>query len=245
MDNNHQIVLNRSIILRVLVTIALFLVLASIGGQLTKYLTGHDSVYGLVRLFDLNEEGNIPTYFSASLLLLAALLLATISALKRTSGARYALQWTILALTFLYLAVDEGARIHELLIRPTKELLGGKTTGIFYFAWVIPGMAITFLFALFFVKFLLHLPVQTRLFFVLAAVLYIGGAIGMEMIGGRYAEQHGAYLTFNMILTLEESLEMAGMIVFIHALMTYIEANYAEVRLLFEPSNGDSRSGAP
>ena len=183
--------LKPSAIVRVLGVIACCLVLASIAGQLTKFLTGHDTVYGLIRLFDLDRENNIPTYFSASLLLLAALLLSIIAALKRKSRDPYALQWTILAFTFAFLAVDEAAGVHELLIRPTVELLGDRTTGIFYFAWVIPGMALTLFLALFFFKFMLHLPVQTRLFFVLAAIVYLEGAIGFELIGGRYAEQHG------------------------------------------------------
>lgn len=152
MDDNHQIELNRSIISRALGTIAGFLVLASIGGLLTKFLLGHDTVYGLIDLFNLDGESNIPSYFSASLLLLAALLLSIISVLKRKSRAPYAFQWTILAFTFLYLAVDEAASIHELLSRPTVEFLGDRTIGIFYFAWVIPGMAITLVFALFFSK---------------------------------------------------------------------------------------------
>jgi hypothetical protein len=236
MGGNHQIVLNRSLMVRTLGAIAGFLVLANLGGQLTKYLTGHSSVYGLVRLFNLDLEGNIPTYFSASLLLFAALLLWIIGVMKRKSRGPYALQWTILAFIFLYLAVDEASRIHELLNRPTKELLGNLTTGTFYFAWwVIPGAAITLVLGLSFLKFFLHLPLETRLFVLIAAILYLGGAIGVEMIGSRYVERHGLEnLTYNMIATLEETLEMAGVITFLRALMTYIETNYGEVRFRFE-----------
>jgi hypothetical protein len=136
----------------------------------------------------------------------------------------------------MYLAVDEAGRIHELLNRPTKELLGNLATGIFYFAWwVIPGVAITLVFGLSFLKFFIHLPLQIRLLVLLAAILYIGGAVGVELIGSRYAEQHGIEnLTYNMITTLEETLEMAGVITFVRALLTYIETNYGEVRFRFE-----------
>jgi hypothetical protein len=41
-----------------------------------------------------------------------------------------------------------------------------------------------------------------------------------------------------MITMLEEALEMAGVIIFVRALMTYIEANYGEVRFRFEHSKG-------
>lgn len=59
---------------RTLAVTALILVLAHITGQVTKYVWEHDTAYGLIRLFDLDNENNIPSYFSASLLLVAALL---------------------------------------------------------------------------------------------------------------------------------------------------------------------------
>jgi hypothetical protein len=235
MDDNHQIVLDRSIIVGALVAIAVFLVLASIAGQLTKFILGHDTVYGLIRLFNLDEENNIPTYFSASLLLLASVLLWIISLLKRTSRAPYALHWKVIAVLFLCLAVDEASSIHELLMRPMDEILGRQTSGFFYFGWVVPGMVLVFLVTIFFFKFLFHLPVHTRLFFALAAFLYIGGAIGIELIAGRYAEQHGFNnIVFNMISTLEEGFEMAGVIVFVDALMVYIQSSYGEIRVRFQ-----------
>lgn len=172
--NNHQIVLNRSIIVRGLGTIAGLLVLASIGGQLTRYLFVHGGIYGLIPLFDLDRENSIPTFFSASLLLFAAFLLWIISVVKRKSRDAYTFQWAMLGFIFLCLSVDEAAGVHELLIKPMRELLGGRASGIFYFAWVIPGMAFTLFLALVFFRFLLHLPTQTMLFFILAAVLYIG-----------------------------------------------------------------------
>jgi hypothetical protein len=64
-----------------------------------------------------------------------------------------------------------------------------------------------------------------------AATLFLGGALGVELVGSRYAEFHGGEnLTYNIIATVEESLEMAGVIVFIYALLKYIADNYEEVR---------------
>jgi hypothetical protein len=76
---------------------------------------------------------------------------------------------------------------------------------------------------------------------VVAATLLIGGAIGIELVGGRYAELHGSeHLTYSMIVTLEESLEMAGVIVFIYALLKYIADNYKEVQFRFDDFEGNS-----
>ncbi|MEE9578100.1 MAG: hypothetical protein V3W24_00875 [Gemmatimonadota bacterium] len=214
--------------------LALLLVLASITGQLTRFWAGHGNVYGLVPLFNVELEDNFPSSFSALMLLFAGLLLGIIAVFKKTAQASYSSHWAILAFGFLYLAVDEATSIHELLHRPTSELLGDYASGIFYYAWVIPGIAFVLLFALTFVKFLLHLHLRTRWLFLVGAILFVGGAIGIEAIGGRYNALHGSdNLTYNMIATLEESLEMAGVIVFIFALLEYIETNYKEVGFHF------------
>lgn len=132
------------------------------------------------------------------------------------------------------MAYDEAFQVHEMLIVPFRGLLGNSNLGIFYYAWVIPGIAVVFTLALFFLQFLLHLPTKTRFTFLLAAALYIGGCIGFELIGGSYDELHGNdNLTYNMISTTEESLEMAGLIVFIYALLVYVADIYTEVRFRF------------
>lgn len=242
MTINH-ITLSPLKITRALGVAALLLVLASITGQLTKYVLGHDFVYGLIRLFYVDYENNIPSYFSASLLLLAALLLALITALKKAAHAAYGFQWALLSFTFLYMAIDEAASIHELLIGPMRGLLGQQAGGIFFFAWVIPGIAVAMVFGLSYLKFLLHLPAKTRGRFVIAATLYLGGAIGMELIGGRYADLHGMEnLAYSMTATVEESLEMAGVIVFIYTLLNYIADNYQEIRLRLDNFEESSKS---
>lgn len=245
MTINH-ITLSPLKITRALGVTALLLVLASITGQLTKYILGHEFVYGLIRLFYVDYENNIPSYFSASLLLLAALLLALITALKKAAHAAYEFQWALLSFTFLYMAIDEAASIHELLTWPMRNLLGllgQQAGGIFSFTWVIPGIAVAMVFGLSYLKFLLHLPAKTRWRFVIAATLYLGGAIGMELIGGRYADLHGMEnLAYSMTATVEESLEMAGVIVFIYTLLNYIADNYQEIRLRLDNFEESSQS---
>lgn len=62
---------------------AFLLVLASLGVQLVDYLSERAWVDTLVQLFNLDAEENIPSNFSALLLLCAALLLAIITSLER------------------------------------------------------------------------------------------------------------------------------------------------------------------
>lgn len=231
----NQISLNSFLIARVLGTVACLLVVVSIGWQGVAYWTGHDSIYGLVPLFYVDAERNIPTFFSTFLLLFSALLLTVIAMLQRNQKATYVLHWATLALGFLLMAADEILSQHERLVEPMRKLLGDGHLGVFYFAWIIPGIILLLVLALFFLKFLLHLPAKTRLAFLIAATLYIGGAIGFELVGGRYSELHGTQnFMYSMIATTEESLEMAGVIVFIWALLTYITDHYKDVRFRFD-----------
>ena len=88
---------------------------------------------------------------------------------------------------------------------------------------------------------MLHLPAKTRFTFLAAAIIYLGGAIGFELIGGRYAELHGSHnLSYNMISTVEESLEMAGVIIFIRALLQYIAGKHKEVRFQFDGASRET-----
>ena len=148
-------------IVRSLGAVALFLVVASVVGQLLVYLAGHDHVYGLVRLFYVDEERNIPTGFSSLLLLFASLLLAVLTGLERKRPDFFMFYWGLLAVGFLFMAGDEALSFHERLLEPMRGLLGDSSLGIFYFAWVIPYIVLTLILMLVFLRFLWRLPSQT------------------------------------------------------------------------------------
>lgn len=230
----NQIRVNASIVARILGALALLLVMLSIGGQFSKFMLGHANLKGLVQLFYVDEERNIPTYFSTFLILFAAVLLAGIAVLAGKHRMPHVAQWAILSAGFSLMAVDEAFQFHELLIAPTRTLLGGANLGVFYFAWVVPGMALVLVLGLFHWGFLFHLTASTRSRFLLAAGLYLGGALGLELVGGRYAEMYGQErMMYSMIVTVEEGLEMAGLIVFIWALLNHYADRYTDVQVRF------------
>lgn len=228
----HPVELDPSLITWLLGSIASILVIASLAGDVLHFTPWHVHTERLFPLFDLDDEYNVPTFFSVTLLLMAGSLLAAIALLTGTRPISDLSKWLILSLGFFCMAYDEAFLVHERLIHPVRSLLGNSSLGIFYYAWVIPGAALVFLLALFYLKFLLRLPAKTRFRFVLAAGLYLGGCIGFEFIGGWYAESNGVQsLTYNLITTAEESLEMTGLIVFIRALLIYLGENYESMKL--------------
>lgn len=224
---------SRQFYTRMLGVVAFVLVLLSLGGQFARFELGDPIFYGLVPLFYIDTEQNVPTTFSVILILIAASLLALIARLARLQKAPNASKWAVLSFGFLLMALDEALQFHERLNIPIGQLLGDGTLGVLYFPWVIPGILLVFTLGLFFIKFLWALPVPTRVQFLLAAFLYVGGAIGVELIGSRHAELHGfENWTYSLIATVEESLEMAGLVVFIRALLNYCAAKYQSVRFL-------------
>lgn len=211
---------------------AVLLVFLSVVGQFSTYVLGNAFLTELAPLFYVDQEHNIPTYFSVLLILIASLLLAVIAKLNSEQQIRHQSEWAILSFGFLLMAFDEAFEFHERLNIPVGRLLGDGSLGVFYFPWVIPGIVLVFVLGLFFLRFLLDLPATTRFRFFLAAIIYLGGAIGIELVGSYHAELHGyENWTYSMIATLEESLEMGGLIVFISALLNYCAESYKKVQL--------------
>ena len=187
--------------------------------------------------FSLDGENTIPAYFSGLLLLAVAGLLASIAGDQTARRERWS--WGVLAVVFALLSVDEICSFHELLVRPLRESLG--TESWFRFAWVIPGLAFVAVFALAYLGFFLRLPRRFQVLFALSAVLYVGGAAGMEMVGGWQVEARGANnLAYLLIYTVEETMEMVGMVVFIYTLLLYksLYGRALQVQFGEEPSPG-------
>lgn len=214
----------------VLVGAVVILVGASSLGQVSRFFLGHDEVMGLVRLTYLNGEGTIPAWYSSSALLLCAVALALVGAIKRAEADRWTAYWFGLSLLFVYLSMDESAAIHEMWGKGIKQRFA--PTGFLRFAWVIPGMAVVSAVSVIYVKFVWHLPRDTRRLFVLAAATFLGGALGLEMVGAKHLSVAGTHdFTHAMIITFEESAEMLGVVIFLHAILRYLTTHCGSVRL--------------
>ncbi len=172
----------------------------------------------LVKLFDLDREFSLPTWYSIILLALSSVMLTLIAWTARRSGDSMWRYWSALALAFAALSIDEQVMAHESIGEIVGEAL--NVGGLFFYAWVIPGAIVTAIFGLAFIPFLRYLPSRTRMLFLLAAVLYVGGALGMETVSGIVASRHGIdNLTYATVSSIEETLEILGMSCFFFALI--------------------------
>jgi len=197
-------------------------VLSSLSHITLHFFPDAKFVYYFAKAFNLDIERNIPTLYSFLALLFSSLLLGVIAHAKNLDSDRYKNHWKILSFIFLFLSVDEAGSMHEKLTDPMRSLL--NATGVLYFTWIVPFGFLVAIFLLSYRKFVLHLPVATKKLFVAAWALYMGGAIGVEMLGGYLAYTTGmGNVSYLIVTTLEESLEMLGIVVFIHGLISYIK----------------------
>jgi hypothetical protein len=196
------------------------LLCANLLGIVSKYYFNQGSVYGLVGLFDFDTERNIPTLYSSIALLFSSILLSLIAFKHKKLELPY-IAWFGLSLIFLFLSIDETSSIHERLSTPTREQFG--TSGVLYFAWVVPYGLASLIFIIAYTKFLFKLPKRIMVLFLISGFIFVLGAIGFELIGGRYQGLYGSEnILYSIITTCEELLEMLGIAIFIYTLLTYM-----------------------
>jgi hypothetical protein len=174
------------------------------------------------RLVDLDEEGNLPTYFSAALLAATAVGLAAAAALVSARGRR-AWPLAVPAGVAALLSVDELASLHEQLAL-LADLLG-VDAGL-RFSWVVPGAVVALAVGAVLLLVARELAPRTRWRLVVAGVVYLLGALVVETVTGgmfRPAEPGGlepvqstAYVLLNAV---EEGLEMVGALLALRAVL--------------------------
>jgi hypothetical protein len=208
-------------IFRMLIIATLALVGMHVLGLISRFAFERDYLMGLIPLFNLEAEANIPTLFSCVLLLGAALACLLNRTGAHTRGNRWL--WLGLALIFLFMAVDEFAQLHEKTMLVSREFFGG--TGYFYYAWVIPFGALALFVGIVYLRFLSALPRKTALLFITAGTMFVGGAIGFELLEAPISER-GAYqsMAYMALVTVEELLEMSSICLFIYAALDHAAA---------------------
>jgi hypothetical protein len=208
------------IIARYLMIGVIFFTIVGVVIQIGKYVFNYQDEW--LDLFNVDRELNFPTWYSALMIAFCAVLLKIIATGKKQQGDRYTKDWQLLSLIFCFLAIDEIVSIHEILIIPeVSQAL--HLPWFLHSAWVIPGMIFVAWFARRYSKFVRHLPAKSRLHFIFAACIYVGGALIMEMIGSYFAESLSQQnIIYALTTSVEECLEMTGIVMLIYSLLYYL-----------------------
>ncbi len=170
-----------------------------------------------LRHFSFNEEHSLPTWYSAILLYSAALLsLAVAHADRRLKG-----YWQGLAVLFTAMSIDESVSFHEAFITILAFLK--SYSDLLYFPWVVLGIPFVLAVFVLYLPFLRRLPspIAGRIF--LAGAVYVTGALVLEIVDGVIAARHGEdSLPYITGYILEDLLEMAGMLIYLHAVFDHL-----------------------
>lgn len=235
---------NPDYVVRLLAIVAILILAASVAGRFAALHAESELIRQIADFLYVDNEKNLPTAFAVLLLLSATLLLALVATLEHGSRSPWTWHWAALAAGFGLMTVDEAWSLHEKLIDPGRALLGDAELGIFFYAWVLFAIALLPLLAALFMRFVLGLDAATRNRFLLAGALFVGGAVGLELVAGQFNELHDLkkakddygprYFQYSLLATVEEGLEFAGSIVFIRALLLHVAARFGQVLFRFQ-----------
>ena len=132
------------------------------------------------------------------------------------------------------MSADEMCQYHEHLTEPLWHWLQAvhlTMGGYLRNAWVLPVLVLLPVAAAAFIPFLRALGERTRFRLIVAAGVYLCGAVGMDMVSGHeYDRAHGFSMALLVLTTIEEVLELLGQGLFLYALLTYLAELQPEVR---------------
>ena len=220
MNQKISIHINRIKIVQLLIAILAFLFIINIAINVIQdsFMNGNIIIQNVFSFLHFDKETNLPTFFNTLLLLVNAVVFYFIG-ITASADRKY---WFLLAFVFLYLTFDEFASIHEKLNELTPILLNFERKGLYYFAWIIPYGILVWVLALFLSKFIFRLPKCIFKKYIIAAVLYLLGVFLLESLSGFEYQLYAASKQFYFLSTIEETLEMSGLIVSFNASILYL-----------------------
>ena len=226
-------------LVRTLILITIFLIVSYIVLQILDNSIGGYYIENIYPFFDLSDERNLSTFYAVFLLALSSLLLYIISGLYR-KNEQNGKPWLILSVIFLFMAADESIGLHEKIGALFKRLIGSSNLPDYLqYGWVLPYLVLLVVLGIYFARFFLNLDRRTLSRFSVAFIVFVTGAAGFEMIESKFHQMYGTYhLMYKVFVTIEETMEMLGTILFIRALLLHIAENFHEIGFVLK---GDSK----
>ena len=213
-----DITVNSSKLIKLLALIAIILITTHITILGFQFYTGIPIKAELSRMFSLDLEANFPTIFSSLILFFSAFLFYLLSKISHTKDNGDRSFWLGLSFIFTFLALDESSKIHEFIGYVTDVFVHG--TGYLNFPWVLPYAILVLILGLIYIRFFWKMERKVFWSFVVAAVMYVSGAIGFELLGANEASIHSPdTVLYSIYSTIEESLEIFGVIFLIKILL--------------------------
>ena len=178
----------------------------------------------LFHKFYFDSKFNFPSFYNTLLLLMATGILYHIHLVyARKYSTEF--RWFWLSILFMLMAIEENLSVHSILGSLQPD----------YKVWVIfIGIALVLL-AAYFGRLAYILPRKIAMGCFVSGGSYIAGAIVLQFLGSHSVSNIGQWSFMHAgIATLEETLEMLGIILFIGSLLEYIKLEFHSVNLTVE-----------
>ena len=218
-----------SLVIKVLVFAYLTLLMLHGAVLFIAHGLGYDVAMGVVPLFHFDVEQNVPTQYTGLLMLSIVILLVFTALIEQRLSAGAQIPWLFLAVGFALMFGDEMFTFHELVADIVVNNV--QVSGAFAFGWVIPYLALVALLGLVLAPWFFRLDRWSQIWSAASGSIYLLGAIGTEMIAGVYisglAEDRETWrtLTGDLLATLEESMEIIGLSLFLLTLVRRLDRN--------------------
>jgi hypothetical protein len=216
-------------LIRRMMTVVVALGLINAGFLLVR-LSGHDHLKGLIPLFDLNEEQNIPTFVTGLFWIANAFAMVLLTIYRTTGWLR--IGWSGFSMIALYMAYDELFMVHEKWEGAGKALAHALFGSSPYFAWIFVGCVAVAVVAIVGLTMYRQIHPQLRMRLFLAGSLFVGGAIGFEWFEGQRVEVYGrSDVLFHGLVLCEEVIELTAILLAFRAML--LELQRQNVRFEF------------
>ena len=194
-----------------LIAIELVLVAIHMAGVTLEFQRG--TPIKVFHYFDLDEEGNIPAWFSTMQLFAVALLFGVMARWARGDAKTFRPFLWVWALAFLYFSMDEMVRVHEtvtfILARDAEDLPHFKDGhGYWIPLYVAIATGLVLIYARRSFAFYRLFPRESRVIAV-GVLLFLIGAVGLEIVS-YYMAGRNQTLLYGIQVGVEEFLEMFG-----------------------------------
>ena len=219
MDETAQSV---RLILRVtLVLVVLIVVAGCVRETFVAFSYEMSSQYGY-KLWRLNGERTISAWLSSMLMAGTGLAMLLVAEAEWRRALRTWPFWSALGVVFLAMSADELLALHEQFTALQEQ--AGWLGGFGGFPWVAGGIAFVAVVATVSIPFLMKLPRRTAIRLLVAGAVFVGGALGVEMISAYIYENISTGTLYDFTALAEETLEFAGVWLGLRAVLEHLRA---------------------
>jgi hypothetical protein len=223
------------------VLIVAFCVVSFVGQLVAEFaITENKYVDKVAEWLDVNKEGSVPTWYATITLMACSVMLAVIAIAARVRGRPWQLQWTLLSIGFALLSLEELIGVHSQATKVLRSVVSITDGPGYELVLLAIGMVGLVVLAVLFGRFYMDLPSLWRRWFTIGIVIYLIGVFASDAIGDYLISSGETSLPYIIVLTIEEALEMIGVLIFIVMLLEYIRVFVGPVAVEIRDPGGPS-----